>query len=95
MNCHGMEEVDMKPKRIKPGWLTQEKIDRGPLPPVSRRCASWREALEYLDGTPGLLLTLIVLAVFVVGAYAIYSLWGMGEIYRAVAFGLVADEEGK
>lgn len=89
MNCHGMEGFDMELKRINPGWITQDKIDNGPspLPPVSRRCMTWREALEYTDGVPGFVLTLAVLAAFVAGAYFLYSLWGMGEVYRSIVSG--------
>ena len=86
-SCHGMEEFDVDPKRIKKGYLTQADIDNGPLIPVSRRFASWRKARKYLGGTPGLILTIITLAAFVAGAYALYSLWGMGEVYRAVVSG--------
>jgi len=45
-----------------------------------RRLMSWREALEYCDGIPGLVLTLVVLAALVAGFWALYIIWDIGEV---------------
>lgn len=76
MNCHGMEEFDMNQKRIKKGYLTQDDIDHGHLPPVSRRAATWREALAYLNGYPGGILTTVVfLIIFAAVMWGLFAAW--------------------
>lgn len=83
-SCHGMEDIDMDPKRIKPGWLRQSDIDNGPLPPVSRNCAFWREALEYF-GVSNLFFIIGCMVVFAAAGYLAYLIWQLPEYYRALA----------
>ena len=54
--------------------ITQADID---APDVTPRPFTWREALEYVDGVPGLLLTIFVLAMFVAGSYFALLIWEM------------------
>lgn len=63
-------------KRLRrPPILSQSDID-SPLPQVSRRGASWKEALEYLDGQPGgLLTTLVILILFAVAMWGLWAAW--------------------
>lgn len=50
-------------------------------------CPQCRPPLPFfawLESISGLFLTLIVLAAFVAGMWALFSLWGMEEVYREV-----------
>ena len=63
-------------KRLRKPPLTQAQIDRPELPPVSRRTASWREALEYLDGQPGgILTTVVILILFAIAMWGLWAAW--------------------
>lgn len=46
-----------------------------------------REAIEYCDGSPGLILTLVVLVAFVTGMWGLYAVWGISQVITTVAKG--------
>ena len=71
-------EADPKYIRIRQGWLTQAQIDGIPGPAPVPTPEPW------LHSAPGIILTLAVFLSALGAAYLIYSLWGMGEIYRAI-----------
>ena len=64
-------------KRLRKPPLTQSQIDR-PLPPISRRHASWREAWAWLESEPGGALTFAV--IFILFALAMWGLWAAWQL---------------
>lgn len=43
-----------------------------------KNCRAW------VDESPGPWLTIFVFTCFLAGAWALFSLWGMGELYRTI-----------
>ena len=108
-----MTEQELKDKALKdapgmvnayrlrkpPTRLTQSDIDR-PLPSVSRREASWREALDYLDGEPGgVLTTIVIIVLFLVAMWGIWAAWQLpivgivlGEVMQSLGLNVALIE---
>jgi len=77
-----LESQKMISRYYQPPPLTQQDIDR-PLPPVSRRGASWKEALQWLDGQPGGIITIVATVFFfALFAWGAYTLWQISQTLR-------------
>lgn len=62
--------------------LRQQDID-DPHHPAPKRGASWKEALEWLDGQPGGIWTVIgILALFCAATWGLLFLWQIAQTVR-------------